>query len=153
MDDMDHSLDPSFLDPHLHDEAPVCVIAAGDINDVRGLRAWCATLPADAYGQIFIEVFAPFQVEPLKAPERVGVTWICRERLRPSTRPGIGIPRGQALATAVDAWCNEWLRADPGSHHFTLWMGARSSSVMRSFWARIESELCWLWSDEVRERQ
>lgn len=131
-------IDPEFLD---------CVLAAGDIGDLPGLRAWCAALPADAYGRIFLEVFSPIQIEPLPAPPGVGVTWICREGLRISPRPGIGIPRGQALADAVDAWLDEWLRADPGAgRHFLLWTGARSSSVMRSFWNRVEAELTEIWS-------
>jgi hypothetical protein len=59
------------------------------------------------------------------------------------------VPRGQTLADAVDAWLSEWIRADPHSWHFMLWMGARSSSVMRSFWRRVEAEVDQLWSGEM----
>ncbi|MBO1900683.1 hypothetical protein J4H92_01820 [Leucobacter weissii] len=134
-----------FLDPEHLD----CVLAGGDAADLPGLRLWCATLPPESYGRIFIEVFSPIQIEPLNPPPGIGVTWICREQLRPSPRPGIGIPRGQALADAVDAWLDEWLRADPASgRHFTVWTGARTSSIMHSFWRRIESELTRIWSGE-----
>lgn len=140
------------LSQHAHVEPGQleCVIAAADVGDLRGLRAWCAALPPHVYGQIFIEVFAPYQIEPFPTPQHVGVTWICREQLRPSTRPGVGIPRGQALADAVDAWLDEWIRADAGYWHFSLWMGARSSSIMRSFWFRVEAELGELWSHQLR---
>ena len=137
------AFDPQRLD---------CVLAAGDVGDLEQLRAWCASLRPDSYGQIFIEVFAPFQIEQFDAPRNIGVTWICRERLRPSTRPGVGIPRGKALADAVDAWLDEWLRVEPESRHFTLWMGAHSSSIMRSFWARIEREVSELWPGGVHRQ-
>lgn len=140
--DYAHEYD-DFTDPeHLE-----CVLAAGDVADIDGLRAWCSMLPDDAYGQIFMEVFSPIQIVTLPTPPRVGVTWICREQLRSSTRPGIGIPRGQALADAVDAWLDEWLRADPATgRSFLLWTGARSSSIMNSFWIRLEAELTEIWS-------
>lgn len=126
------------------------MFAAGEISDLEDLREWCAALPTDAYGQIFIEVFTPYQVQRLDAPERVGVTWIHREQRRAGTRSSVCVPRGQALADAVDAWLDEWIRADPGFLHFTLWMGAQSSSIMRSFWFRLEAELRVLWSHQLR---
>ncbi|MGR4010275.1 SIP domain-containing protein [Leucobacter sp. 1207-22] len=125
------------------------VLAAGDAGDLGGLQAWCNDLPPGSYGQIFIEVFAPIQIEPFPTPPGIAVTWICRESLRPSPRPGIGIPRGQALADAVDAWFDEWLRATPtNGAHFLLWAGARSSSIMQSYWHRLEVELNALWAHE-----
>ncbi|MFV0433778.1 MAG: hypothetical protein ACK5LO_07360 [Leucobacter sp.] len=131
-------IDPEYLD---------CVLAGGDVSDLNVLRAWCAALPHESYGRIFIEVFAPFQIQPFATPPHIGVTWICREGLRSTPRPGIGIPRGQALANAIDAWLDEWLRADPETgRHFTLWAGAQTSSIMRSFWARVEAEFTELWS-------
>lgn len=126
-------IDTSYLD---------CVLAAGDASDLAELREWCADLPPDSYGQIFIEVFSPIQIEPLDTPRRVAVTWICREQLRSGTRPGQGLPRGQALANAVDAWLDEWLRADPASgRRFQLWCGAQSTPAMCEFWADIAKEL------------
>lgn len=124
-----------------------CILAAGDASDLDDIRAWCAQLPANSYGTIFIEVFAPMQIETIETPRRVSVTWICREGLAGSSRPGIGVPRGQALATAVDAWLDEWVRAEPESgQHCMIWTGARSSSIMQSFWMRVERELTEAWS-------
>lgn len=125
-----------------------CVLAAGDAGDLPGIRAWCAALPEDAYGQVFIEVFAPIQIEEINAPEGVNLTWICRERLRESTRPGLGIPRCQALVNAVDAWLDEWYRSEHGpERHFTIYMGARGSSIMRSYWRGVEAEVAEAWSE------
>ncbi|MDI6022349.1 SIP domain-containing protein [Leucobacter sp. UT-8R-CII-1-4] len=134
---------PATGDELMHDHGQLdCILAAGDIGDLPGLRAWCENLPIDSYGQVFIEVFSPIQIEPIHTPPGVNVTWICRERLRESTRPGIGIPRCEALATAVDAWLDEWFRVDSClTRHFTMWMGARGSSIMHSYWLRIEREV------------
>lgn len=125
-----------------------CVLAAGDASDLPGLREWCAALPDDSYGRVFVEVFSPIQIERLEAPAGVAVTWICRERLRESTRPGVGIARCQALSEAVDAWLDEWYRSEFGPElHFTIWMGARSSSIMRGFWKGVENEVAEAWSE------
>ncbi len=119
-----------------------CLLAAGNISDVPDLRVWCQSLPADSYGQVFIEVFSPIQIEPLQTPPGVGVTWICREQLGDPTLPGIGLPQGQALKTAVDAWLCEWYRTEYGAErHFTLWMGARSNEVMHTYWKSLERQV------------
>lgn len=123
-----------------------CVLAAGNLTDLPGLRAWCEALPEQSYGQVFIEVFSPIQIETLHTPAGVSVTWICRELLRPSALPGagmkIGPARGEALVTAVDAWLNEWYRPESGTErHFKMWMGARGNEVVHSFWQGVEQEL------------
>lgn len=123
-------------------EQATCVLAAGDLSDVHELRDWCAKLPTASYGQVFIEVFSPIQIQLIPAPAGVNITWICREQLRESTLPGIGIPRGQALASAVDAWLSEWYSAEPGvDRHFTMWMGARGNEIMHDFWRRLEHKV------------
>lgn len=122
---------PTFGDPAHAD----CVLAVADASDLDALREWCADLPANAYGTVFVEVFAPMQIVDLQAPRRVAVRWICREELSPSPRPGIGVPRGQALASAVGAWFDEWLGTDPeAADRYLIWAGARSTPIMREFW-------------------
>lgn len=119
-----------------------CVLAAGDITDLPEIKAWCESLSERSYGQIFIEVFSPIQIEPLRTPEGVGVTWICREFLRPSTLPGVGIARGEGLVTAVDAWLSEWYRAEYGAErNFTMWMGARSNEIVHTYWQSLDQQV------------
>lgn len=125
-----------------------CVLAAGDITDLPQIKAWCEALPTESYGQVFIEVFSPIQVESIATPVGVGVTWICRELLRPSTHPGAGIARGQGLVTAVDAWLSEWHRAEYGAErHFTMWMGARNNAVVHDYWKSLEQQVAKTSSD------
>ncbi|RGE23259.1 SIP domain-containing protein [Leucobacter sp. wl10] len=119
-----------------------CVLAAGDASDLTELREWLRRLPEESYGQVFIEVFAEMQIEPLPVPPHVGVTWLCREQREMSPRPGAGRRRGEALAGAVDAWFDEWLWADSEAvRNIQLWMGARTSSVMQSYWAGLDRRL------------
>ncbi|UOQ58830.1 SIP domain-containing protein [Leucobacter allii] len=119
-----------------------CVLAAGDVSDLPELRGWLAGLPETAYGRVFIEVFAEMQIEPLPVPPHVGVTWLCREQREASPRPGVGRRRGEALAGAVEAWFQEWLWADSEAvRNIQLWMGARTSSVMQSYWAQLDRRL------------
>ena len=125
-----------------------CVMAAGDITDLPAIKTWCESLPTTSYGQVFIEVFSPLQIEALNVPPRVGVTWICRELLRPHTRPGTGIERGEGLITAVDAWLSEWHGAEYGAErYFTMWMGARSNAIVHDYWKSLEQHVAKTTSD------
>ena len=130
-----------------------CVLAAGDAADLPALRDWLRALPEAAYGQVFIEVFAPIQIVPLPLPPRVSVTWLCREQRDASPRPGIGRGRGEALASAVDAWCDEWLWADSNSvRNIELWTGARTSPVMQNYWTALDRRLEKRWPGGVQQR-
>lgn len=119
-----------------------CVIAAGDAADLPSLREWLTELPDTAYGRVFVEVFSPIQIVDLPVPPHVGVTWLCREQREESPRPGVGRHRGEALATAVDAWFDEWLWADSDAvRNIQLWTGARTSPVMQNYWAALDRRL------------
>ena len=127
-----------FIDPNYLD----CVLAAGGADDLPGLRAWCAALPENSYGHIFVEADPADFTEPIAAPPGVGVT-----RLSPAAS------RGAALTGAVDAWLDEWLRGDPMSgRHFLMWTGARDCADVRAFWTRIEAELAEIWSSAAERR-
>ncbi len=123
-----------------------CVLAACDAADLPALRAWLRGLPETSYGRVFVEVFAPMQIVTLPAPPHVGVTWLCREEREVSPRPGLGRRRGEALAAAVDAWCDEWLWADSEAvRHIELWTGARTSPVMQNYWTGLDRRLAKHW--------
>ncbi|WP_053352166.1 SIP domain-containing protein [Leucobacter musarum] len=134
----DFSESVSVIDPDGID----CVLAAGDASDLTQLGEWLRELPDTAYGRVFIEVFSEIQIETLPTPPHVGVTWLCREQREQSPRPGLGRRRGEALAGAVDAWFDEWLWADGEAvRNIQLWMGARTSSVMQTYWMSLDRRL------------
>lgn len=119
-----------------------CILAAGDVSDLPEIKTWCETLPAQSYGQVFIEVFSPIQIQTIAVPPGVSITWICRELLRSSILPGECLPRGEALVTAVDAWLSEWYRAEYGAERtFSMWMGARSNEIVHDYWTRLERQI------------
>jgi NADPH-dependent ferric siderophore reductase len=97
------------------------VLLAGDGADLRDLRALVATLPADAYGQVYVEVASAGQVERLMTPARVAVTWLVRERER-----GVAA-RGRLLTAAVDAWIDEWMPAGVRNDSRVAWIGCAAA--------------------------
>lgn len=120
-------------------EPSSCVLAAATARDLPELRSWCEQLPDDAYGQVFIEVLSEVQVEPLVAPPGVSVTWIVREAVAGDSRLSALPPRGGALSRAVDAWLDEWCRADYGPERtITIWSGQRRCPFVESCWRRLE---------------
>lgn len=139
-----------FIDPRYLN----CVLAGANAHDIAGLRDWCASLPHSAYGRVFIEADAPEHICDLPTPPNVGVTWLIAQRADPAAlgdepqhQPGTG------LARAIDAWLDEWMRADPLSgRHFSLWTGARDLPEMRDFWDRIELEAADVWAAAVERR-
>ena len=128
----------------LFDTQPIdCILAAGEAEDLDEMRAWLKQLPSDTYGQVFIEAASAAQIETLEAPATVAVSWVLRDRPHhmPQAAGDCTIRAGQALSRAVDAWLDEWLRAESRSQrNFVLWLGAKSNPIMCEFWGRIESE-------------
>lgn len=127
-----------------------CVLAAGEASDLDAMRTWCSSLDESSYGQVFIEVESAEQIESLSTPLGMNVTWILRDRPhhRPHAAGDCQIRAGQALSRAVDAWLDEWLRAESTSTRgFVLWLGARTNPIMCDYWARIEDEFAALHAD------
>ncbi|NLB48190.1 MAG: siderophore-interacting protein [Microbacteriaceae bacterium] len=123
-----------------------CVLAAGDSSDVAALRDWCASLPRKSYGRVFIEVDSAAQIEALDTPPGVGVTWLVREADAALT--------GHRLMEAVNAWLDEWVRADPLSGRYVhLWSGARTSDDVTAQWQSIRTELAEIWAAAAEYRE
>ena len=111
------------------------VLMAGDAADLPAIRGRLAECEPGASGVVFIEVLSPLQMVHLDAPAGIGVHWLFRERVR----TGIAV-RGEALVGAVDAWLDEWMRAD-GGVRIEIWLGARSSTLVNSYARDLEHEL------------
>ena len=110
------------------------VMMAGDSRDLPELRSILSRLPADSYGQVFIEIVSSVQVVPLAVPAGVTVTWLRRDLASGASHGTFGAARGESLERAVLAWAAEWLEAECqcGQAPFYLWIGcAMSPSVNR----------------------
>ena len=97
------------------------VLLAGDSADLRDLRALAATLPADSYGQVYVEVASARQIEDLVTPVRVVVTWLVRE-----TVAGMAV-RGALLTAAVDGWIAEWMPEGVRDDRRIAWVGCAAA--------------------------
>ncbi|REK70660.1 hypothetical protein DX116_16240 [Aeromicrobium endophyticum] len=92
------------------------VLLAGDIGDLPGIVAALAWLPADAYGQVLVEVGIDDELPLLAAPLRVTVHRVERSPL------GEGIAAGRAVA----AWVEEWIPDEIDERRtVSIWVGQR----------------------------
>ncbi|MET1037006.1 MAG: SIP domain-containing protein [Aeromicrobium sp.] len=91
-------------------------LVAGDVGDLPGIVTALAWLPADTYGQVFIEVGPDEELPLLAAPPRMTV-----HRLERSSA-GDGVAAGRAVA----AWAGEWIPDEPDERRtVTIWVGER----------------------------
>lgn len=118
------------------------VLIAGDDSVVLMIQAMLDALPANARGQVFIEVDDARGLPPLVSPGRVTVTWLGRS-VR-SGAPGTGEPcrHGVALDRAVRAWVGEMSvleedgfpsalgsTATRPKHDFCAWVAGRGATI------------------------
>lgn len=147
------SFDESHTCTGHHADESNYVLAGALITDLPELERWCATLPHDAWGTVFVEVFTPQQIRTVNTPPQVSVIWLCRENRAFLTATGHCPPKGALLTRALDAWLDEWVRADPfAGDHYYIWAGGRSTPALSSYWAQLEAELTRLWSGEALPR-
>lgn len=120
-----------------HAPFPSHFLVAGDGMDLPLLRQLLGRMPADAYGQVFVEVAARFQITPLCAPEGVTVHWLVDE-----SSP-LSHTRGERAAKAVMAWVSEWMPEEQGAHTapYVMWIGCSTSTVMDRLYDRLGDRL------------
>ena len=110
-------------------------LGAGNLDDISRIREWCQALPGDAFGNVFIVTDGmtddAINALELTVPAGVCVTLLAGERLLP----------------ALNAWLDEWIRANPRcGNDLLLWRGARTTDSVPKFWAGVASELATAWS-------
>ena len=89
------------------------VLLAADERDLDTVRLLLATLPVTARGTVFVEVESAEQIDPIDAPPRFSVRWLCRDR-------------GQRLERSVDAWLEEMLPISAfGAARVYAWVASR----------------------------
>ncbi|HEV7812621.1 MAG TPA: siderophore-interacting protein [Leifsonia sp.] len=84
------------------------VLLAGDETAAPAICSIVESLSADTCGQVFIEVATEADILPLRAPERVSVSWLARERRSNGEH-------GAALGRAVRAWASEMIAPGDGA--------------------------------------
>ena len=113
-------------------------LIVGDATDLPMLRGILSRLPADAYGQVFVEVATAVQIQDWEAPADVSVTWLVRERLRHPLPP-----RGDLATEAVIAWIAEWMPEEQGLHAvpYVLWIGCSMNPQMDRLYRELDERL------------
>lgn len=88
------------------------LLLAGDEGSLETIRVILATLPANARGQVFVEVGSDSDIQRLDAPGRFAVCWLVRDR-------------GQELRRSVGAWLAEMLPVSAfGESSVYAWIAA-----------------------------
>lgn len=89
------------------------VLIAGRVADLACVRAAVAMLPADAYGQVYVQAPAGTDLD-LCAPARITVH---------------RVDETASLSDAVDAWVAEWIPEERDPKRRTmLWIGNHAAS-------------------------
>lgn len=118
-----------------------------DDIDLPVLREALLELPADAYGQVFVET-AFERHEELERPAGIAVTW-----LRRGTEVECPRPVGSHAAVAAGAWASEWMvgAATPPQRTF-VWVGVSVRSSVQVLMQRDGCPCPHRHHDEHRQR-
>lgn len=98
-------------------------LLAGDGTDLPKLARILTRLPADAYGQVFIEVPSSITMHPFRAPRDVTITWLRRD----DAAAGSMASRGELIVRAVSAWFDEWMTDGGSVGPMVIWIGCSAS--------------------------
>ncbi|MGN8048794.1 SIP domain-containing protein [Curtobacterium sp. 22159] len=116
------------------------ILVAGGPDDLQEITRMLQELPANAYGQVFVEVALAEQVATLPAPPRVTVTWLVRSERPSAVSTLVFADHGEALAEAVTAWAAEWCVADC-EPRTTVWIGLAESPWVERARSVVQLEL------------
>lgn len=113
-------------------------LIAGDSIDLPQIRDMLRRLPVNAYGQVYVEIAAPIQVERWQVPSGMAITWLRRDLT--ATAVGVAVPRGELVRRAVGAWVDEWL---PGgtAEPCVLWIGCATSPRVDDLYRELSARL------------
>lgn len=116
------------------------ILLAGGVDDLPAITRMLEDLPANAYGQVFVETALPEQVHTLPAPPRVTVTWLVRSARPSAVASLVFADHGEALASAVTGWAAEWCVADC-EPRTTVWIGCADSPWVERARSVVQIEL------------
>lgn len=111
-------------------------LIAGDYRDYFSIRNIVETLPNDAYGQIFIEITDPEQIQDFDRPRRMQLTWLTVGNTDSSAQSDT------RLCQAVTGWLAEWQVADGEQHQkLELWLGGIMNPQVSAQWQNLSMQL------------
>ncbi len=91
------------------------VLVAGSFDELPVIEAVLLLLPKTAYGQVLVETPEHLELPALELPPRMTVARLAR---------GLDDEPGSLVATAVQAWLEEWTPAEPDpARAVTAWVG------------------------------
>ncbi|AYF98717.1 SIP domain-containing protein [Protaetiibacter intestinalis] len=116
-------------------------LLVGDSRDIPAISGMLTRLPVGSFGQVYLEVASAIQMRRLPAPDRVSVTWLCRDRQ--ASASGAIAPRGELAARAAAAWVSEWMPEDSDTrpHPYIMWIGCSTSAPVSELYRRLADRL------------
>lgn len=114
-------------------------LIAGDATDLPQIREMLGRLPVTAYGQVYVEIASPIQVERWRVPEGMAVTWLRRDLA--SLESGATVPRGELIRRAVTGWVSEWLPEGGADDPCVLWIGCATSPRVDDLYRELTTRL------------
>ncbi|WP_295012746.1 hypothetical protein [uncultured Microbacterium sp.] len=119
-------------------------VLAGVVSDAPFLNRLLAALPANGYGQVFVESTGQPTLLSWPGPADVVPFW-ARQDLAPARDGRLPQP-GEVLADVLRAWVAEWL-PEPGCDDvlpYTMWIGAAGHPPVDALCRELARDYPWL---------